>query len=138
MTAILLVDDSATVRQILANTLKPKGYNIVGAIDGYDALTKAQKQNFDLIITDLNMPNKNGLEMVTALRKMEKYENTPIIMITTESDASKKKKGKHAGVNVWIVKPFKPDKFIDTIKELLEKTTKTASTKKEDTPDTNQ
>ena len=94
---ILTVDDSASIRQMVSFTLKQAGYNVVEAEDGKDGLSKAKGNQVDLVITDLNMPNMNGLELISALRGEASYKFTPILMLTTESDDSKKTQGKQAG-----------------------------------------
>lgn len=116
---ILTVDDSASIRQMVSFTLKQAGYNVVEAIDGKDGLTKAQTTGANLIITDLNMPNMNGIELIRALRQEDKYKFTPILMLTTESDDSKKNEGKQAGATGWIVKPFNPEQLLRVIERVL-------------------
>jgi two-component system chemotaxis response regulator CheY len=119
MKKILAVDDSASVRQMVAFTLKNAGYEVVDAVDGQDGLTKAGKDKFDMIITDLNMPNLDGIQMITALRKLPECSFIPILMLTTESQAEKKDEGRKAGATGWIVKPFNADQLISVIKKLV-------------------
>jgi two-component system, chemotaxis family, chemotaxis protein CheY len=119
MKKILAVDDSASVRQMVAFTLKNAGYEVVDAVDGQDGLAKAGKDKFDMIITDLNMPNLDGIQMITALRKLPECSFIPILMLTTESQAEKKDEGRKAGATGWIVKPFNADQLISVIKKLV-------------------
>ena len=116
---ILTVDDSASIRQMVSFTLKQAGYNVVEAIDGQDGVSKAKSQQADLVITDLNMPNMTGLELIRALRTEPSYKFTPILMLTTESDETKKVEGKQAGATGWIVKPFNPEQLLKVIERVL-------------------
>ena len=116
---ILVVDDSRTMRHMLTITLDSIGFNVVEAEDGVDGLSKARDDKFDLIITDINMPNMDGYELLKCLRLEKSYQFTPIIVITTENSPTTKKRGKEAGATGWIVKPFEPDKLEATIKRLL-------------------
>lgn len=120
MTTILAVDDSASMRQMVSFTLKGAGYNVVEAVDGLDALNKAKAQTFDCIVTDVNMPNKDGISLIKDLRALPNYKFTPMLMLTTESGMEKKQQGKEAGATGWIVKPFNPDQLLKTIKKVLE------------------
>ena len=119
MTKILAVDDSASVRQMVMFTLKNAGYEVVDAVDGKDGLSKATQSKFDMIITDLNMPNLDGIEMISAVRKLPGCSFIPILMLTTESQAEKKDAGRKAGATGWIVKPFNADQLIAVIKKLV-------------------
>lgn len=116
---ILVVDDAVTVRQLVKIALTKDGFNIIEGVDGVDGLTKAQENQVDLIITDLNMPNKNGLEMVKDIRGLPNYAKVPIFMMTTESSHEVAMEGKKLGVTAWIVKPFKPDQLLGAIKKVL-------------------
>lgn len=116
---ILTVDDSASIRQMVSFTLKQAGYEVMEAIDGTDGLKKAQSAAVNLVITDLNMPNMNGIELIRALRQEENYKFTPILMLTTESDDSKKGEGKQAGATGWIVKPFNPEQLLRVIERVM-------------------
>jgi len=116
---ILAVDDSASMRQMVSFTLKGAGYNVVEAVDGVDALSKAKAQTFDCIVTDVNMPNKDGIELIKDLRAMSNYKFTPMLMLTTEAGMDKKQQGKEAGATGWIVKPFNPDQLLKTIQKVL-------------------
>ncbi|MDH5471419.1 MAG: response regulator [Gammaproteobacteria bacterium] len=119
MPKILAVDDSSSMRQMVSFTLKGAGYDVVEAVDGQDALTKAKSQQFDLIVTDVNMPVMDGITFIRNLRAEANYKFTPMLMLTTESAADKKSEGKAAGATGWIVKPFNPDQLINTIKKVL-------------------
>ncbi len=119
MKKILAVDDSASVRQMVAFTLQGAGFEVVDAVDGKDGLAKAGVDKFDMIITDLNMPNLDGIEMITEIRKLPGCSFIPILMLTTESQAEKKDAGKKAGATGWIVKPFNADQLIAVIRRLV-------------------
>jgi len=115
---IMTVDDSASVRQMVSFTLKNAGYEVVEAVDGQDALSKLNG-DVKMIITDLNMPNMDGITLIRNVRSQSAYKFIPIIMLTTESQAEKKQEGKSAGATGWIVKPFKPDQLLAVIKKVL-------------------
>ncbi len=115
---IMTVDDAASVRQMVAFTLKQSGYNVIEAVDGKDAIAKL-KDKIDMIITDLNMPNMDGISLIKEVRKLPTYKFVPIVMLTTESQDSKKQEGKSAGASGWIVKPFKPDQLLSVVKKLV-------------------
>ncbi len=119
MAKILMVDDSSAMRQLASLTLKSKGHQVEEAPDGKQGLDKANSIDFDLIITDRNMPVMDGIEMSKELRKLAIYRFTPILMLTTESDKEKKIEGKQAGITGWIVKPFNPDTLIKTVEKVL-------------------
>ncbi|MCQ8105222.1 response regulator [Methylomonas sp. SURF-2] len=119
MATILAVDDSASMRQMVSFTLKGAGYVVVEAVDGVDALNKAKAQAFDCVVTDVNMPNKDGISLIKDLRALPNYKFTPMLMLTTESGMDKKQQGKDAGATGWIVKPFNPDQLLKTIKKVL-------------------
>jgi len=119
MRQILTVDDSASIRQMVSFTLTKAGYQVTEAIDGKDGLAKAGTKKVDLIITDLNMPNMDGIQMITAVRKLPGYGFTPILMLTTESQAEKKDAGRKAGATGWIVKPFNADQLIAVVQKLV-------------------
>ncbi len=119
MKKILAVDDSASIRQMVIFTLQSAGYEVVDAIDGKDGLAKAGTGKFDMVITDLNMPNLDGIGLITALRKLPGYSFTPILMLTTESQAEKKDAGRKAGATGWIVKPFNADQLISVLRKLV-------------------
>ena len=116
---ILTADDSASMRQMVTFTLKGAGYEVVEAVDGKDGLSMISKSKVDMIITDLNMPNMDGIEMIRNVRTMPQYKFIPIILLTTESQDGKKKEGKAAGATGWITKPFKPEQLLAVIKKVL-------------------
>lgn len=119
MATILTVDDSASMRQMVTFTLKSAGHEVTEAIDGVDALEKAKQGNYQLVITDVNMPNMDGITLTKELRDLSDYKYTPILTLTTESDKNKKQEGKNAGATGWIIKPFNPDQLLLTIKKVL-------------------
>lgn len=119
MKRILAVDDSSSVRQMVGFTLRKAGYEVVEAIDGKDGLGQASNGKFDLIITDLNMPNMDGIQMITAVRKLPGCSFLPILMLTTESQAEKKDAGRKAGATGWIVKPFNAEQLIAVVQKLV-------------------
>lgn len=119
MATILTVDDSASMRQMVTFTLKSAGHEVTEAIDGIDALEKAKLGRFELVITDVNMPNMDGITLTKELRDLSDYKYTPILTLTTESDKNKKQEGKNAGATGWIIKPFNPDQLLLTIKKVL-------------------
>jgi two-component system chemotaxis response regulator CheY len=116
---ILIIDDSASIRQMVAFALKTEGYTVIEAADGVDGLAKANAHAIDLVLTDLNMPNMDGYELVKALRGLPKYGATPVLMLTTESANEQKTQGKEAGATGWLVKPFDPQRLLDVVKKLL-------------------
>jgi two-component system chemotaxis response regulator CheY len=119
MAKILAVDDSASMRQMVSFTLKGAGHDVIEASDGVEALKLAQGQSVDLVLSDVNMPNMDGLTLCKNLRQLATYKFTPILMLTTESAGDKKMEGKSAGATGWIVKPFNPDQLLTTIKKVL-------------------
>jgi two-component system chemotaxis response regulator CheY len=116
---ILVVDDSASLRQIVSIALKGAGYDVIEGSDGQDGLSKLDGSKVHLIISDVNMPNMDGLTMVKKIKEMAAYKFTPIIMLTTESGADKKDIGKAAGVKAWMVKPFKPEQMLSAVSKLI-------------------
>lgn len=120
MAKILAVDDSASMRQMVSFTLKGAGHDVFEAADGAEALKLAKAQGgLDLVISDINMPNLDGIALIRELRQLPDYKFTPILMLTTESGADKKGEGKAAGATGWIVKPFNPDQLLATIGKVL-------------------
>lgn len=119
MKKILTVDDSASMRAMVQFTLEGEGYHVTEALNGEDALQKAQTANFDLIISDINMPVMDGIEFVRTMRTLAEYRFTPILMLTTESGVDRKQAGKSAGATGWIVKPFDPQKLIAVVNKVL-------------------
>jgi two-component system, chemotaxis family, chemotaxis protein CheY len=115
MQSILAVDDSASMRQMLGQVLRGAGYEVVEARDGAEALEKASGQSFDVVITDQNMPNVDGLTLTARLRSMPRYRSVPILVLTTESDQELKSAGRPAGATGWLVKPFDPVRLVEVI-----------------------
>jgi two-component system, chemotaxis family, chemotaxis protein CheY len=116
---ILTVDDSASMRQMVKLTLSGAGYQVVEAGDGADGLAKAQGTAVDMVVTDLNMPVMNGLQLIRELRKLPTYKGIPILFLTTESDASMKQEAKAAGATGWITKPFQQEQLVTVVKKVL-------------------
>ena len=116
---ILTVDDSSTMRQMITFTLKGAGFDVLEAGDGVEGLEVAKGKKLSLIITDVNMPRMDGITLVQRLRALPEFKFTPILVLTTESDASMKQKGKEAGATGWIVKPFSPEKLLDVVNKVL-------------------
>lgn len=114
----LTVDDSKTMRDMVSFTLKGAGFDVREAADGKDALGVLRDYKPDVVITDLNMPNMNGFELIRALRADPAHKFTPILMLTTEGDDAKKQEGKTAGATGWVVKPFTPDKLVQVVKKV--------------------
>lgn len=116
---ILIVDDSASLRQVVAIALKGAGYDVVEACDGTDALAKLDGRKVHLIISDVNMPNMDGITLLGEVKKLDNYKFTPVIMLTTESQEDMMQKGKEAGAKAWVVKPFKPEQMLDAVSRLV-------------------
>ncbi len=112
---IITVDDAATMRRLVGYTLRGVGHEVLEAEDGEDALRVLGQQSVDLVITDVNMPKMDGIELVRRLRALPRYQVTPILLLTTESDPEKKQQGKLAGATGWITKPFQPDQLIAAV-----------------------
>lgn len=115
----LIVDDSASMRQLVSFTIKEAGYDVLAAENGKDALAKLEGAKIHMIITDLNMPEMDGVELIKLLRARPDYKFTPIIMLTTESQEAKKQEGKQAGASGWIVKPFSSEQLLDVVKKFV-------------------
>lgn len=116
---ILTVDDAATIRKMVSFTLKAIGHEIIEAADGTEALAKMQTRSVDLVITDINMPNMNGIELTRRLRALPGYRKTPILLLTTESDPERKAEGRAAGATGWIVKPFNQQQLVAIVAKVL-------------------
>ncbi|MDH4284043.1 MAG: response regulator [Gallionellaceae bacterium] len=116
---IMVVDDSASLRQVVGIALKGAGYDVIEAGDGKEALDKLNGQKIHLIISDVNMPNMDGITFVTEAKKRADYKFTPIIMLTTESGESKKSAGQAAGAKAWVVKPFQPAQMLAAVSKLI-------------------
>ena len=119
MRTILVVDDSTTIRQVIIFCLKEAGYHIIEAVDGKDALEKLAKNQVDLLLTDLHMPNMNGFELAKEVRASARHKFIPILVLTTESQLSSKEEGRSIGVTGWFVKPFEPEQLIKVVKRVL-------------------
>jgi two-component system chemotaxis response regulator CheY len=119
MPSILAVDDSPSMRQMVQFTLKSAGYQVVEAVDGADAWEKAGRQQFDLVLTDQNMPRMDGTSLTRKLRETSQYRSTPILILTTESGDDMKKAGKEAGATGWLVKPFDSMKLLEVIRMVI-------------------
>jgi two-component system, chemotaxis family, chemotaxis protein CheY len=116
---VLAVDDSASIRQMVAFTLKSAGYQVVEAVDGEDGLAKAKSTAVNLVLTDQNMPKMDGLSLIKSLRTLPQYKSAPILVLTTESGDAMKAAGKAAGATGWLVKPFDPPKLLEVVKKVL-------------------
>lgn len=119
MQSVLAVDDSASIRVLVNHVLNGAGYKVVLAEDGLEALDYARKNDVDLVLTDINMPNLDGIGLIEALRNLPNYKFVPLLVLTTESGSDMKMRGKAAGATGWIVKPFNPDQLIATIKKVI-------------------
>lgn len=115
----LVVDDSTSIRQLVSSTIKDAGYEVLVAENGNDALGKIAGKRIDMVITDLNMPDMDGIELIRKLRSMPDYKFAPILMLTTESQEGKKQEGKKAGASGWIVKPFSAEQLMDVVKKFM-------------------
>ncbi|MBV1777005.1 response regulator [Burkholderiaceae bacterium DAT-1] len=116
---ILAVDDSPSIRQMVGFTLRTAGYQVTEANDGNAGLNAAKGGQFDLVLTDINMPGMDGFGLTTSLRSLPNYKSTPILVLTTEAGDEMKVKGKAAGATGWLVKPFDPTKLLDVVKRLI-------------------
>jgi len=119
MTRILAVDDSPSMRDTVRISLNAAGFHVTAAGDGEEALAVARKEPFDPVLSDVNMPQMNGIALIRALRAEAAYRHTPILMLTTESTAERKREGKDAGATGWIVKPFDPGQLVATLRRVL-------------------
>ncbi|HEY0464743.1 MAG TPA: response regulator [Polyangiaceae bacterium] len=117
---ILIVDDSASVRQLVGMVLTGAGYSVISSCDGQDALSKLTGQRVHLIISDVNMPKMDGISFVKAVKKLPDYKFTPIMMLTTESQPAKKQEGQAAGAKAWLVKPFNPAQMLGAVEKLVQ------------------
>ena len=117
--SIISVDDSSTMRRMVSFTLKAAGYDVIEASDGAEALNLLKSRTVDLVISDINMPNLDGLELTRRLRQLPGFIRTPILLLTTESDPTKKAEGRAAGATGWIVKPFNQDQLLAVVAKIL-------------------
>ncbi len=119
---ILVIDDAASIRQVVSMVLAEEGYDIIEAVDGVDGLEKLKGSDVDIIVCDVNMPNMNGVEFLEQVKTNEEfssYKFLPFIMLTTEAGQEMKEKGKKLGAKAWLVKPFQPEMLIDAVKKLV-------------------
>lgn len=116
---ILAVDDSASMRQMVKLTLSSAGYQVIEAMDGVEGLVKAKATTPSMVVTDLNMPQMDGLAFIKELRALPAYKGVPIVFLTTESDDEKKKEAKAAGATGWIMKPFQPEQLLAVVRRLV-------------------
>jgi two-component system chemotaxis response regulator CheY len=116
---ILIVDDSSSLRVVVSIALKSAGYDVIEACDGKDALTKLTGQKIHMIISDVNMPNMDGISMVKEIKKLPAYKFTPIVMLTTESADAKKSEGQATGAKAWMLKPFNPPQLLAVVQKLV-------------------
>jgi two-component system chemotaxis response regulator CheY len=116
---ILAVDDSPSIRQMVAFTLKGAGYDVTEAVDGQDGLNKAKTKAFSLVLTDQNMPQMDGITLIKSLRALPQYKAVPILVLTTEAGDAMKSQGRAAGATGWLVKPFDPQKLMDVVKKVI-------------------
>ena len=119
MQSILAVDDSPSMRKMVSFTLTGAGYNVVEAVDGQDALEKAESHNIDLVLADQNMPRLDGIGLTRRLREHPKFKSIPILILTTESSDQMKQAGRAAGATGWLVKPFDPTRLIEVIQKVI-------------------
>ncbi|MGQ5522707.1 response regulator [Chitinimonas sp. PSY-7] len=117
---ILIVDDSPSLRQVVNLALTQAGYNVVEAGDGREGLAQLDGRRIHLIISDVNMPNMDGIAFVRAVKQLQEYRFTPIIMLTTEAQEDKKVEGQMAGAKAWVVKPFRPDQMLRAVAKLIQ------------------
>jgi two-component system chemotaxis response regulator CheY len=116
---IMVVDDSASLRQVVGIALKGAGYDVIEGGDGSHALQQLKGQRVHLIISDVNMPNMDGITFVKAVKQMPAYKFTPIVMLTTESADEKKRAGQEAGAKAWMTKPFRPEQLLGVVQKLV-------------------
>ncbi|KQV91267.1 two-component system response regulator [Massilia sp. Root351] len=116
---IMVIDDSASLRQVVGIALKSAGYDVIEARDGLDALSKLTGQKVNLVVCDVNMPNMDGITFVKEIKQLPNYKFTPVIMLTTESQEAKKREGQAAGAKAWVVKPFKPEVLLGAVQKLV-------------------
>ena len=116
---IMIIDDSASLRMVVSIALSEAGYDVLEAVDGKDALSKLKGQKIHLMISDVNMPNMDGISFLKAVRQLPNYKFTPVIMLTTEAGEEKKKEGQAAGARAWVVKPFRPEQLLVAVSKLI-------------------
>ncbi|MCP4273402.1 MAG: response regulator [Gammaproteobacteria bacterium] len=116
---IMIVDDSVSIRKVVRLTLEQKGFDVIDAVDGVDALKKLNGVKIHLLITDVNMPNMDGITLVKEAKKLPAYRFTPMMMLTTEASNEKKMQGRAAGAKAWLVKPFQPPMLLNAVSKLI-------------------
>ena len=116
---IMIIDDSASIRQVVGIALRNAGYDVIEACDGTDALSKLTGQKIHLVISDVNMPKMDGITFLKELKQNPRYKFTPVIMLTTESGQDKMNEGRAAGAKAWVVKPFQPPQMLDAVAKLV-------------------
>jgi len=116
---IMVVDDSASLRQVVGISLRGAGYDVIEGRDGMDALSKCSGQKINLVVCDVNMPNMDGFEFVRQFKALAPYRFTPVIMLTTETEEAKKREGQAAGAKAWVSKPFKPEVLLGAVQKLV-------------------
>lgn len=119
MAVIMAVDDAKTMRDLVKGILENEGHEIITAEDGEQAMQIARQQNVELVLSDVNMPNMNGISLVSKLRRLPEYSTVPIMMLTTEGDGYKKTKARSMGANGWLQKPFTPERLINAVDKML-------------------
>jgi len=115
----MIVDDSASIRKVVRLTLEQSGFNVIDAVDGVDALKKLDGVKINLLITDVNMPNMDGITLVKEAKQLPAYKFTPMMMLTTEASDEKKNEGRAAGAKAWLVKPFQPPMLLNAVSKLI-------------------
>lgn len=121
MKSILLVDDSRSIRKLASSTLRGSGFDVIEAEDGKHGVEVAKSRDFDLVLTDLNMPNLDGVGLTMQIRALPHHTKTPILLVTTESQLTKKQAAKEAGANGWIVKPIQPTRLVEVVCQVLQR-----------------
>ncbi|NMG68115.1 response regulator [Azoarcus indigens] len=117
---ILIVDDSASIRMVVKTALTGAGYEVIEAADGQDALARLDGRKINLVISDVNMPRLDGIGFLRQMKQKPGYQFTPVIMLTTESEADKMRQGKEAGAKAWVVKPFQPAQMLAAVAKLIQ------------------
>lgn len=112
---VITVDDASTIRRMISFTLRSAGHEVIEAADGMEALNQLRSRGVDLVISDINMPRMDGIELTRQLRALDRHKSTPILLLTTESDPAMKAKGKQAGATGWLVKPFQQDQLLGVV-----------------------
>lgn len=115
----MTVDDASTIRRMVSFTLRAAGHEVIEAVDGVDALGQLKARTIDLVISDINMPRMDGIELTRQLRMLDRHKSTPILLLTTESDPAMKAKGKQAGATGWLVKPFQQQQLLAVVTKVF-------------------